>query len=216
MTAISNDLLASINGTATSSSTTSSSTAAQDRFLTLLVAQLNNQDPMNPMDNAEMTSQIAQINTVTGIEKLNSTITGIAAQVAAMQALSSTSLIGRDVLVEGNALTVTDGVAKGTFDLAGKTTATKVDVVTPGGKVVGTVDLGAMTAGRQSFDWKVPSGVDSAGLTFKVTATSGTATVTATALERAKVTSVGTNDAGMTVQLLNHAEVPYTSVRAVL
>ena len=41
--------------------------AAQDRFLKLLVAQLNNQDPMNPLDNAQMTSQIAQINTVTGI-----------------------------------------------------------------------------------------------------------------------------------------------------
>lgn len=47
--------------------------AAQDRFLKLLVAQLNNQDPMNPLDNAQMTSQIAQINTVTGIQQLNQT-----------------------------------------------------------------------------------------------------------------------------------------------
>ncbi|MEG0141807.1 MAG: flagellar hook capping FlgD N-terminal domain-containing protein, partial [Comamonas sp.] len=47
---------------------------AQDRFLKLLVAQLNNQDPMNPMDNAQMTSQMAQINTVTGIQQLNQTM----------------------------------------------------------------------------------------------------------------------------------------------
>ena len=56
------------------SGTVSDATAAQDRFLKLLVAQLNNQDPMNPMDNAQMTSQMAQINTVTGINKLNETI----------------------------------------------------------------------------------------------------------------------------------------------
>ena len=46
----------------------------QDRFLKLLVAQLNNQDPMNPMDNAQMTSQMAQINTVTGIQKMQQSI----------------------------------------------------------------------------------------------------------------------------------------------
>ena len=51
--------------------TANDSAAAQDRFLKLLVAQLNNQDPMTPMDNAQMTSQIAQINTVTGIQQLN-------------------------------------------------------------------------------------------------------------------------------------------------
>ena len=44
---------------------------AQDRFLKLLVAQMQNQDPLNPMDNAQVTSQMAQINTVSGIEKLN-------------------------------------------------------------------------------------------------------------------------------------------------
>ena len=74
------------SATAAASATTSTSTtkadaatdpaAAQDRFLKLLVAQLNNQDPMNPLDNAQMTSQIAQINTVTGIQQLNETVKG--------------------------------------------------------------------------------------------------------------------------------------------
>jgi flagellar basal-body rod modification protein FlgD len=47
---------------------------AQDRFLKLLTTQLKNQDPLNPMDNAQMTSQLAQISTVDGIEKLNATL----------------------------------------------------------------------------------------------------------------------------------------------
>ena len=66
----------------TGTSTTSGSTSAasqQDRFMKLLVAQLNNQDPMNPMDNAQMTSQIAQINTVSGIQQVNDTLTNMAA-----------------------------------------------------------------------------------------------------------------------------------------
>ncbi len=66
---------------ATSSATASGLTSAadqQDRFMTLLVAQMQNQDPLNPMDNAQMTTQIAQINTVAGIEKLNTTVEGLA------------------------------------------------------------------------------------------------------------------------------------------
>ena len=60
--------------TATKSNAATDPNAAQDRFLKLLVAQLNNQDPMNPLDNAQMTSQMAQINTVTGIQQLNQTM----------------------------------------------------------------------------------------------------------------------------------------------
>ena len=77
-------------------------TAAQDRFLKLLVAQLNNQDPMNPMDNAQMTSQMAQINTVTGIQQVNETLKSMADQFASLQVLQGASMVGRDVLIEGS------------------------------------------------------------------------------------------------------------------
>ena len=85
---------------------------SQDRFLKLLVAQLNNQDPMNPMDNAQMTSQMAQINTVTGIQQLNDTMKSMATQFSAMQMLQGASMVGRDVLIEGNSLSITNGVGK--------------------------------------------------------------------------------------------------------
>eukprot|EP01041_Mallomonas_annulata_P017171 gene17171-35524_t len=63
--------------------------ASQDRFLKLLVAQLNNQDPLNPMQNAELTSQLAQMSTVTGIEKLNTTLSGLVNQTGANQLAGS-------------------------------------------------------------------------------------------------------------------------------
>jgi len=70
----------------------------------LLVAQLNNQDPLNPMDNAQMTSQMAQINTVSGIQELNATLKGMAAQFSSTSALQATSPIGREPLLPGPAL----------------------------------------------------------------------------------------------------------------
>ena len=72
--------------------------AMQDRFWKLLVAQLNNQDPMNPLDNAQMTTQMAQINTVTGLQTLNQTMQTMAEQFSTMQQIQGISLIGRSVL----------------------------------------------------------------------------------------------------------------------
>ena len=59
----------------------------QDRFMKLLVAQMKNQDPLNPMDNAQMTTQIAQINTVAGLERLNTTVEGLASQFTQLREL---------------------------------------------------------------------------------------------------------------------------------
>jgi flagellar basal-body rod modification protein FlgD len=56
---------------------------AADRFLTMLVTQLQNQDPLNPMDNAQVTSQMAQINAVTGLEKVNESVKALGTQFAA-------------------------------------------------------------------------------------------------------------------------------------
>ena len=70
---LSQTLLDSVNRTA-GKTARSATTEAQDRFLKLLTTQLKNQDPLNPMDNAQMTSQLAQISTVDGIEKLNATL----------------------------------------------------------------------------------------------------------------------------------------------
>src|SRR3954469_4587875 len=91
--------------------------ATSDRFLKLLVAQMQNQDPLNPMDNAQVTSQMAQINTVTGIEKLNTTMQGLSGQFVQMQALQGASLVGRDVIVPGNKIDMQDGVGQGGFEL---------------------------------------------------------------------------------------------------
>ena len=66
--------LGSAVDTASANGTTTTAADGEQRFLKLLVTQLNNQDPLNPLDNAQLTSQLAQMSTVTGIEKLNTAL----------------------------------------------------------------------------------------------------------------------------------------------
>lgn len=138
----------------------------QNQFLTLLVAQLKNQDPTSPMDNAQMTSQMAQISTVTGIEKLNDTVNSVTSQFSTVQMLQGSNLIGRTVLSEGNALGVAvqetedaDGnkttTTRGTaaFDLDGVASDVQVQITNASGQVIDTLQLGAANPGRNYFTW---------------------------------------------------------------
>src|SRR5690349_21740499 len=90
---------------------------AEDRFLQLLVTQLKNQDPLNPLDNAQITTQLAQLSTVTGINKLNTTIEAMSASADARQFLQATSLVDHDVVVPGNTFALAEGAGHGAFDL---------------------------------------------------------------------------------------------------
>src|SRR5690554_5166647 len=81
----------------------------QERFLTLLVTQLQNQDPLNPMDNNQITSQVAQLSTVTGINQLNETLLALSGQLDVSQSMQAASLIGKEILVPGADIKVGTG-----------------------------------------------------------------------------------------------------------
>ena len=201
---------------AASTGTSTSSADIQDRFLKLLVAQLSNQDPMNPMDNAQMTTQMAQINTVTGIESLNTTMKAMAAQMSSQQMLQSGDMVGRSVLTEGNQIAIDGTTAVGAVELATGATDVKVQVMTAGGQIVDTVSLGKLDAGQHGFSLdasKYPAG---AALQFKVVATNGSDAVQSTALMRDKVVAVGSDAAGLTLTLLSAGVTPYAKVHTVL
>jgi len=185
-----------------------------DRFLKLLVAQMKNQDPLSPMDNAQVTSQMAQINAVTGIEKLNTTVQGLSTQFVQMQALQGASLVGRDVVVPGNKIDMSNGVGQGGFELTSAADAVKVEVLSPAGQVIDTMQLGAQTAGMHSFDWPAGNNATATGLTFRVSATSGSTKLDSTALMRDKVDAVSTSGDTLTLELANSGSVAYDKVKA--
>ena len=114
-----NSVISKLNSKSSTTTNATDTTATSDRFLKLLVTQLQNQDPLNPMDNAQVTSQMAQINTVTGIEKLNTTMSGMTDSFSQMQILQGASLVGHQVLLEGNKLAVdtSQGIGVGAVDL---------------------------------------------------------------------------------------------------
>ncbi|WP_175115256.1 flagellar hook assembly protein FlgD [Paraburkholderia solisilvae] len=165
----------------------------QQTFLKLLVTQLQNQDPTSPMDSSQMTSQLAQIDTVSGIAQLNSSLGSLSAQLSASETGQAASLIGRTVLVPGDGITVNfptnaDGTTSTTeaaspfgIKLPAAASDLQVKVMNSSGQVVRTVDLGAQPAGVIPAPGFNP--VDDTGnplpvgsYTFSVTDAGGTAT----------------------------------------
>ena len=188
---------------------------SQDRFLKLLVTQLKNQDPLSPMDNAQLTSQIAQINTVTGIATLNTSVQGLSSQFLQMQTLQGAALVGKDVIVPGNKLDIAAGAGQGGFELASAADAVKVEVMSPAGRVLDTLNLGAQSSGMHSFDWVSGSYDNTGNLTFRVTATSGSTALGSTALMRDKVNAVSTSGDALMLELERAGRVAYSTVKAI-
>lgn len=188
--------------------------ASQDRFLKLLVAQLNNQDPLNPMDNAQMTTQMAQINTVSGIQELNATLKGMASQAAATQSLQGASLIGREALVEGSDLSFDGNQAKGALSLNAAASQVYVDIIGSDGNRIDTIDMGSLGPGQHPFEWDAGE-LDLAGIArFEVRASNGSQPVEATELSRLKVDSVSFSGGSFQLQLQNGRTLGYDQVRA--
>ena len=188
-----------------------------DRFLKLLVTQMQNQDPLNPMDNAQITSQMAQINTVSGIEKLNETVSGLNRQFVQLQALQGASLVGRGVLLEGDRIAVEGGHGEGAFDLASPADRVQVELLGPAGQLMDTLNLGAMGAGRHGFEWDAAARklADGEGYRFRVAAHAGAAPVGASPLMRERVEAVSLAGDRLQLETRWSGLIDYQAVKAV-
>jgi flagellar basal-body rod modification protein FlgD len=191
--------------------------------LKLLTTQLKNQDPTNPMDSSQMTSQLAQINTVTGISQVNTTLTSLASQLAAGQNAQTSLLIGQNVLVPGNTAVVSNGSSAGFgVKLDSPVSDLNVTIKDSSGNVVNTLDLGAQKAGMIPVPWK-PTDSSGAKLpdgtyTIKAAGTDSNGTQSdAATLSGQRVQSVVQDDAGKaSLMLQNGTTVDTTSVAAIL
>jgi flagellar basal-body rod modification protein FlgD len=125
----------------------------QDKFLKLLVTQLKNQDPLNPMDNAQITSQMAQLSSLQGIEKLNTTLASLATSLTGNQAMQAAALVGHDVMAPGSAIQLAGGHAFGGVDLPQAVDQLKVTITDSSGAVVHSAVLGAQPQGIVQINW---------------------------------------------------------------
>jgi len=187
--------------TTTSAASKSSVEDPQDRFLKLLVTQMKNQNPLNPLDNAEITSQLAQISTVTGIDKLNNTLEKLLSGVEDSRLVEATKLIGHKALVPGNAMSLENNAALGGFELLQPVDKLSVTILDNSGIAVRTLELGAQSSGVNTFLWDgmTNNGASAANgnYTFAINAKQGDQEITASPLALGLVNSVspGEHDA---------------------
>jgi len=177
----------------------------QNRFLTLLTAQIRNQDPLNPLDNSQMTSQLAQISTVDGIERLNATLQALMSNSNESSAVQAAALVGHGVLVPGSGLRLDQGVALGGIELAEPADRVRVSIKDSNGRAVRTLDLGARESGSHILRWdgKDDSGAQTAdgAYTIAIEAVRGDAKVAATALELGIVSSISRSAHGVSLNV---------------
>ena len=133
----------------------------QEAFLELMVAQLKNQDPMNPMESGEFLGQIAQFGTVNGITELQNSFALLASSLQSSQALQASTMVGRNVLVTADGARLNSGEAiVGAVELAQPVGALTVSIFDAAGQLLRRIGLGAQSAGLARFTW---DGLDEAG-----------------------------------------------------
>ncbi|CDG81877.1 flagellar hook assembly protein FlgD [Janthinobacterium agaricidamnosum] len=229
---ISNDLMSTMNPKAPTVDPDSVE-GQTNKFLTLLVTQLKNQDPMNPLDNAQLTSQLAQLSTVTGINKLNTTVNALTASYQKAESMQAANLIGHGVLTAGNAIALSKNpdtkksAALFGVDLGTAADNVKVVIRDSSGKEVHSIDLGAQPAGTLPLGWDgtidqkdadgKPILLEPGNYTFDVVATRGGAKLKdATALTFGSVASVSTNADGVKLNVPGVGKITMADVKQIL
>lgn len=209
------------SNSANSAAAAAASTALNEQdFLQLMTAQIQAQDPLNPISNNEFFSQIAQFSTVSGINQLNSAFSTLSSQLSSSQSLQAANLIGQEVMVKGSQAQLTSSGMFGAVDVPASGDVT-VQIKDSSGALVGTLDLGTQSAGNVPFSW---NGKDDSGNalptgTYTITAQvgSGSSAQAATTEVMAQVLSVSVNASGaLTLNLQGLGQVPFSQVQQIL
>lgn len=214
------DVYAAINGTASSTKTVSAAADQEKKFLTLLMTQIKNQDPLNPMDNAAVTTQLAQLNTVSGIEKLNTTLMTLLGGYTETQAMQTAGMIGKNVMVAGNKLPLASSQAVGAIQLESKADKVTLTIKDSAGKIIQTTELGEQAAGNSYFAW---DGKDSSGkvladgdYSFTVDATLAGKAVKATTMQVGTVSAVVRSGTSFKLDLGKMGEFAFSDVQEII
>ena len=138
-------------------------TSAADQtqnFLTLLIAQIKNQDPMSPMDASTMTAQMSQLNMVSSMGTMNTSMQAMLSQMQSANFMNQASLIGHSPMVAGNSINYSGGEVMLGANLANPLQGVVATIKDASGNIVGTADLGNLNSGMTNF---VFDGVDASG-----------------------------------------------------
>lgn len=206
----------------TSANETKDGDLATEDFLALMTTQLQNQDPLKPLESGDFLGQIASFSTVSGIGELNNSFDGFAQSMQSDQALRGSALVGRSVLVPSSLGNLgAEGNIKGQINVPGGVSDLKLQIFTESGVPVRAIAMGP-ASGYTSFNWDgtddngqtLPAGVyqySASGTVAGDNTIFGTATV-------AKVESVlvGNGSQGLTINLAGIGSVPFSEVQEII
>jgi flagellar basal-body rod modification protein FlgD len=192
-------------------------------FLTLMLAQLKNQDPTSPVDSNTFLSQLASLSEVQGITQLNTSFTAMSNSLVSGQALQASSLLGHQALVSSSTATLAaNGTVTGAVGVPQTTSAVTLDISNSAGVLVKQINLGAQSTGLANFTWNGQQGDGSQAPAGQYTLSaqvagvgSGAAVSTYVNGTVQSVTMGGTGTTGLTLNIAGLGSVPFSSVEQI-
>jgi flagellar basal-body rod modification protein FlgD len=200
--------------TTTTSTTSTRNVLGKDDFLKMMIAQLKNQDPLNPMDGTAFTAQLAQFSSLEQLQNINTQLTSFTNQQQALGNTQAVSLIGKQVLAKGNTVSVDGNPVTLGYNLAADAASGQIQVYDPNGQWVDALGFKNQKQGLNSVTWNCPSSAKGA-YTFEVSALdqSGKA-VSADTMVQGAVTGVNFHD-GSTYLSVGGREIAFSDVVSV-
>ncbi len=201
----------------------SATTLGGTNFLTLMLAQLKNQDPTSPVDSNTFLTQLAQLSEVQGITQLNTSFSTLSSALSPSQALQASSLLGHKVLAASATASLTaNGTVTGAVNVPQTTSQVLLDVKTSSGVLVRQINLGAQSTGLASFSWdgKMGDGTQAPAGTYTLSAqyagaTSGSTAATTLVNGTVDSVSMGAGSTGLTLNVTGLGSVPFSSVQQI-
>lgn len=214
------------NSTASSSAATATTTATsaalgQSDFLTLMLAQLKNQDPLQPMENGEFLAQLAQFSTVGGIEKVNETLESLGDGMKDFRIATAANLLGHEVLVPGNvARAGADGTINGVVDLPDDASSVVISYSNANtGELLTTQTYADQSKGLMGFSWSdLPAGLAESRTPVRIsvsaTTASGTSQVGPSVFAKVLSATSGSGGSDMTLNIEDYGALNALEVEA--
>jgi flagellar basal-body rod modification protein FlgD len=203
--------------------TASSTTLGGTDFLTLMLAQLKNQDPTSPVDSNQFLSQLASLSTVQGITQLNTSFSSLSSSLVSSQALQASSLLGHQALVSSTTATLAaNGTVTGAVSVPQTTSQAVVNISDSTGALVRQINLGAQSTGMANFSWdgKAADGSQAPAGTYTLSAqyagaTSGSTAATTYVNGTVQSVTMGAGTTGLTLSVSGLGSVAFSNVQQI-
>jgi flagellar basal-body rod modification protein FlgD len=211
------------SGSSTANSASSLGTLGGTDFITLMLAQLQNQDPTSPVDSNTFLTQLAQLSEVQGITSLNTNFSSLSSSLTSNQAMQASSLLGHQALVNSSTATIAAGATvTGAVNVPQTTSQVTLSITNAGGAVVNQINMGAQSSGIANFSWNgtTSNGSQAPAGTYTLSAqyagaTSASAAATTLVSGTVESVSMGAGSTGLTLNVAGVGSVPFGNVQQI-